>query len=633
MAIAASAASLAALVAVGCSDGGERAAAEGTALAWLPADTWLVVTGDVSAERIDEAVATLDRLPVWALAEGFLPAGDGAGLRRALLEQVATDGEGAATGPTAKELEAAFGDGAGFAITDPDFAAIDAEQDMPFLAWVEVDDEARAERAARGLFDGDDREEEHEGRTFWESSDHEATWTVQDGLLLVTTTPERMRTLIDVREGDDSLSGDEEGALVRAATTDAFASVAVQTDPLFDAAPQLAEQAAEGLPEDDPDAERAREAAERLGAALDTDSVRELVPDWVAGSITIDEVGLRTRVAWSNPRGLADADPGARELVERMPASSSAVTGVAGRGDGLRRVQEAWADAREEADLDLRDAIDCSGGQAWACELGVEALVTVLEDEELADAFAERGDLATVLVQDLGPAVRAAAAGQAAALRAPGTPAPAMPKVDARILEVVTPSTEPLGWQPNEELANAMERAGVAVTRAGGAHVVRIDPASPMGRALRRGLDAEARAGFDMLGIDVAALLTPGGMRIAPERVDGVDVFGLPMDAPSAVAQELEEGADSLGEAADYQAVVEAAGAPDEVGSWAWVDVAGTIESALAGVASGSPEVRRLVPTVRNNLRDVPGAISWTTVEEVDGQHVGVAESVLPILD
>lgn len=625
--------SCAALVAVGC--GGDRAGsaagdADADALAWLPADTWLVATGDLSAERIDEAVATLDRLPIWALAEGFLPAGDGAGLRRALLERVTAGGDPEGGQPTATELEAAFGDRVGFAIVESDLAAIEADADMPFLAWVEVDDEERALEVAGRLFDGEDREDRHEGRSYFESARDEATWTVQDDLLLVTTTPERMRALIDVREGDESLAGDETGGTVRAATGDAFASVAVQTDPLLDAAPQLARRAAEELPEGDPDAARALAAADRLQPALDADSVRDLVPDWVAGSITVDEVGLRMRAAWSDPRELADADPGARELVERMPASVGTASGIATRGDELQRIQDAWADARDEADLDLRDAIGCAGARRWACQLGVEALLTLLEGEELADAMARQGDRAVVLVQELGPALQAAVAQGTAGPRGQAAPAP---RHEGRILELVAPRSEELDWQPDDELTGAMRRAGISVVRDDEAHVVRVAPASPMGRALRGDLGADARAGLAMLGIDPAALLAPAGLRLAPERIGDLEVFGLPIDAPSAVAGVLETGDDPLAGSEDYRAAVDAASPPDDVGAWAWVDVAGLVEGALASAATESPDLRRALPTVRNNLADVPGALSWTTVEEVDGERVGVAEAVLPILE
>lgn len=617
--------SCAALVAVGCGDdaGNGPATDDAGALAWLPSDTWLVATGELSAKRIDVALETLDRLPVWALAEGYLPAGDGAGLRRALLGQVARGGGYGDLDPD--DLEAAFGDRGGMAIIATDLDGFEDDQG-PVVAWVEVDDEERALDLVRA--DGEVEEREHAGVAYRVAEDGTAV-TVQDGLMVATTSVEDMERIIDVREGDDSLADDETGATVRAATGDAFASVAVQTDPLLGAAPELARRAAADLPSGDPEAGRALATAERLGAALEAESVRKLVPDWVAGSITIDEVGLRMRAAWSNPRELPDADPGARELVERMPASVGTASGIVGRGEELQRIQAAWADARDEASLDLREAVDCDGPRAWACELGVELLVTVLEDESLADAAADRGDRAAVLVQDLGPALQTAVAQAAAGPRGQA----ATRRVEGRLLELVMPSSEPLGWRRSDELADAMERAGLSVERDAGAIIVRVAPASPMGRALRSGIDAEARAGLAMLGLDPTALLTARGARLEPHQVDGLDVIGLPLDAPSAVVDELEQGDDPLADSEDYRAVVEASGAPDEVGAWAWLDLEGLVAGALEGAAAEAPDVRRALPTVRNNLADVPGALSWSTVEDVDGERVGVAETVLPILD
>jgi len=127
--------SAAALIAVGCGSGDDSGSTgtggEGKSgviggdgpLGWLPPKTWLVSSVDADPKKIDAAVDTLGRLPAWSLAESFLPASDGKGLRLALLKQIAKEAPGKAK-ISATDLERAFGNRAGFAITSNDYAAL-----------------------------------------------------------------------------------------------------------------------------------------------------------------------------------------------------------------------------------------------------------------------------------------------------------------------------------------------------------------------------------------------------------------------------------------------------------------------------------------------------------------------------
>lgn len=612
------------LVAAGCSgDDVDRPAKLGGngALRWLPADTWLVATGDLSAARIDEAVDTLGRLPIWALVEGELPASDGEGLRAALLEQVAEAAAGPGETATldAAQLERAFGNRVGFAIFDQDLEGLDDGGDAGLVAWVHVDDETLARDAALELFDGEPTEREHDGIDYFELPDDEATFVVRDELLLVTTSPSRMEQLIDVREGDEpSLAGDDTaGAMIDAGIGEAFAGAAINTDALLDALGRAAR------------AQEQQQGAVAIGDVLDSGALDDLAPDWVANSVTIDDVGLRLRATWSNPRELAEPATSARELVERMPASAATVSGIVTDGSVLTRVQAAWKQASEAADLDLRREADCDSRDehAWACRLALEAGLAILEDDDLASALDAQPDSATVIVQDLAPLF-------AALLEAARSSTPtAQLSIDERWLEVATTATSDLDWTAPRELATAMREAGLQVSRtdAGGVRV-KAAPNSPLARALR---DMQKRvAPGDALANDATAqLLTPQGMLLQPATVDGVNVFGMPQDAPSAVVRALEGDVDRVGDLDAYERVVEAVDPPEAVGSWGWLHVAQLAEDLLGLAASESPEIARVIPTVRNNLDDVPGMLAWSTREDHDGEAIGVAEAVLPILE
>ncbi|MCB0878904.1 MAG: hypothetical protein KDC46_07985 [Thermoleophilia bacterium] len=596
------------------------------ALRWLPADTWLVATADLSADRIDEAVGTLGRLPIWSLAEGYLPARDGAGLRTALLDQVAARAKGDDNGDKvdAKQLEAAFGNRVGAAIFDDDLTALNGK-DAPIAAWIHVDDEQLARDAAVALLGSQGTADEHEGVTYYEVKDQDITYAIRDNLLIATTSPAHMRDLIDVRIDGGSLHDDKQGrAVLDAAIGDAIAGAAIATDPLLRGAGDALEQQAKQL--DDPDARaRAEQSASLATQVLSAGDAGGLVPDWIAGSVTIDDVGLRMRGAWSNPGELAEPDIGARELAQRMPADAPIVTANAASGDMLRRVQDAWSTVRDETGIDLREAADCRGPAAWACTLAIESALTLLEDDKLADAFEQRGDATTALVQDVSPLLAAAAGGRGAAA------------ARSRILELATPADATLDWLPSGPLLKAMQRAGLVVTPLGGELTsgvrVRVRAASPLGRELRTGIDADTRAALAAFGLTPAMLLRPAGLVIRPQVVDGIAVTGWPASAPSKVVPALRGTADRLEDLQGYRDALAAAKPPEQAGTWAWINVPLIIERTLAVIGTRNSTVRQAIPSVRNNLSGVPGMLAWTSRDEVDGTTVGRAEAVMPILD
>jgi len=647
----------AAAIAAGC--GGDEGSGTGAssaaglggdngALSWLPADTWLVASANLDPAAIDEAVTSLRRLPIWAVAEGFLPASDGKGLRTQLLEQVAkgaSEQDDAKGDVTAKQLEAAFGVRAGFAITSNDLSGFEGDgDDAPVAAWIEVDDRDAAEQLARDLATGTVTEESHEGVDYLVSKDDGAI-AVRDDLLLFAASEAQLQDLIDVHEGDvdESLAGDEEAAAVlEAGVGDALAGFALQSDPLLEAIPGLVQDQArqtaddgEASSSDQQNADRAADLAKELGPLLTSKAVDGLVADWIGGSITIDDTGLRMRGAWSNPRKLATPDPGSRELVERAPIDAPIVQATVSDGSSLGRVQDVWAEVRDAYDLDLRAlaAKECDPGSEWACDLGVELALTVLEDEGLAEAQADAGDTALLYTQD--PTSLFTSLARSVPLEAGGSlvPAPLAPKT--RLYEFATPAELASGWTPSSELVAAARAAGISIeTDMKSATVtVRVVPTSPLGRELRASLDAETAAATAMLGIDPRALLTPAGLVLRGDQVDDLVVWGIPQGAPSQLAPSLKGDADVLADDPNYAEVVAALDPPDEVGAYAYIDLAGLVEGVVTAIGETDQDAQRIVPTVRNNLADIPGILQWSAREQVGDEQVGTYDVAIPILE
>jgi hypothetical protein len=99
-----------------------------------------------------------------------------------------------------------------------------------------------------------------------------------------------------------------------------------------------------------------------------------------------------------------------------MPADAPQVSAMVSDGSQLVRVQAAWADAKDEADLDLADVFaGCAPRDAWACQLGEAAFTTLLEDESLAAAIDDADDSASVTTQSLAPLLEQSIARAAAA--------------------------------------------------------------------------------------------------------------------------------------------------------------------------------------------------------------------------
>ncbi len=579
-----------AAIAAGCgsSDNAERAdEATSGALRLLPAQTWVVGTADLSSARLDRAVDTLDRLPVWGLVEPELPASDGKGLRRALLEQIARElADDGKEHVTAKQLEAAFGNHVGFAITSgKSLDELDAN-DPPVAVWIDVDDEARALDAMAAMLTGKETKHEHEGVTYFATHDDAAAYAVIDDLLVASSSSKQLERLIDAHEGDedDTLSGASAAKSVLGASVgEPLLTAVVQTDPLL-----------------------------AMGNATGAD---ELTPDWIGASATIDDSGLRMRTTWSNPHALAKPDPTSRELVERMPATTSLAQATAASGSELQRVQHAWANVREEANLDLDTLFDdaCAPGNEAICTLGSELAHTVLEDESLADAIADAG----------------------ATVSATSTPDSDSRGAKDAAIEIVG-THRSVDWKRPATLDAAMQAAGLQVDVASdGATTIRVRPASPLGRQVKDALadlpDESSIA--SILGVDPLQLLKPAGIVLTPRQVDELDVMTLPPGAKSLVTPALEGDVDTLADDADYDDAVKSAGPPKRTGSYGYLDIRGWARTLLTTLGEQDPSVARVQSLVDNNLADLPGVLWWTTREGSGDDQVGVAEFAMPIRD
>ncbi|MCW2960690.1 MAG: hypothetical protein JWM90_1077 [Thermoleophilia bacterium] len=629
--------SLAALIAVGCggSDGGdEGVAASDGPLSYLPTGTWLVATAKVDSKTIDEAVKTLDRLPIWALAEGFLPASDGPGLRKELLEQVAKQAPKGSK-VTAQRLEAAFGDGGGVAITSNDFSRFADDddsktgaEDVPVALWIDVDDADAADEVLEDLLEKPSKGSEHEGVEYRSGTaqNDQVAWTqIGDHVLLAPGT-KQLELLIDAHEGDENIAGDEDARRVlEAGVGDAIIGAAIQTTPLLDALPKALEESDTMNPEQ----------AKQLSELLSSDAVGDFVPSWVSGSTTIDSTGLRMRGAWSNPRDIAEPEVGSRELAERMPADAGFVSAGVDDGTTLGRVQDAWAKAANTYDIKLEDLTkECEPQYATFCDLGVEAAKVVLEDDALAKAVADAGPVSYATVQDIGQVAADAAITAMAPNAGAAAPKPAAAPT-ARSLEIaVAGANEPLDYKLPAEFTAAAKAAGLVLTVDEdqlGVNI-KVTPGSPLAVLLARELTPEVTRSLLASGVNPRLLLGPG-ITIKAELVDDIAVAGLPTAAPSKVAPALRGDVETLGEYEAYRDTVDAAKPPKDVGAYGYVDLSRIVESVLNGIGAQNPTVKRAIPTVKNNLADVPGILMWSAREEVDGEDVGVFELVMPITE
>lgn len=593
-------------------------------MSWMPRGTWAVAQVDLDGKRIDEALTTLERLPIWPLVGEELPSKDGAGLRTELLEMIAK--EGGTDAPSADELEDAFGNHLGVAITDNDFARFeDDNDDVPVIGWIEVDDADKAEKILSDALDEKSTFEHKdvEAHTGTDGGDDEITWLVSGDVAIVTTTREEMQRLIDARDAGTTVGEDEDARRVLSAALDeSIMGVAVATDPIMDAVPQILEQ------EDD----APKRVRDQVRDVLASGAIDSLVPDWIGFGATIDDTGVRMRATWSNPRELAKADIGARELAERMPEATSIVNAATSDGAWVGRMQAAWQVVTDETDVSLDDlADDCTGEvDAWACEIAVETLRMLLEDEDLAKAAAKADPVTAAVAQDFGALL---AQGLSAA---PGAAKPAAKAAPARSQEYVVAGDLTYDYDIPAKLDAALTKAGISIEAIedGTGVQVRVTPASPAGRELATALkDPAARVQFATLGIDPADLLRPAGLVLQADEVDDLLVYGFPQDAASPVTEALDGDADTLGDLDRYRDAVETAKAPKEVGTWGWVDIRGLVERTLDVIGPTVPAAAAFDAPARQNVKQLPGILTWTAREDVDGEDVGVAELALPILE
>ncbi|MBC7461225.1 MAG: hypothetical protein H7287_07675, partial [Thermoleophilia bacterium] len=526
---------VAALVAAGCgasrSGGGATsidAGAEDGPLAWLPANTWAIARVSVDPKQIDTSIATLDRLPIWDLAAASLPAKQGAGLRAALLKELAQQLPGKQTGG---DLEDAFGNEAGVAITSNDVDALSRLTDggsanLPIAIWLEIDDEAAADDVLKSVFTNVKAQSSKgiEYSTGTRDGDQVA-WTTSGDLLLLTPGAQQLERLIATHDGNDSLAQDDDA---RRALDGAFdgapVSIAIGTDALIDAGANFADgtgnDAADGALGDDVDSR----TLARVARVLRTSSVDALVPDWIGMSATIDETGVRLRTTWSNPRSLATPAVGSRALVERMPAGTEVATGMVNDGSTIARVQGLWSDVSKEADVKISDLTRaCPATATKVCAAAVAALEWVLEDRDLAKDAAGADATSAVVVQSLSSAFTNALASIAQ---------PAAARTGASVgavtaTEIATTGSDPRalggvqGAQVPAKVTAAFAAAGLTITTSadGLSMTVKVAPASELGKLITAQVTAQDAATPKAAGFDPRQLLTPSGLTLSAKRV------------------------------------------------------------------------------------------------------------------
>lgn len=631
---------VAALVAAGCGGGGSDdtssdVASEDGPLAWLPANSWAIARVSIDPKQIDESIDTLDRLPIWDLASAALPAKDGTGLRAALLGQIAKELPGKQTGG---DLEDAFGNEAGVAITSNDVNALgnlsdSGSSNVPIAAWLQVDDESAVDDVLDSVFTN---VETHSSKGVDYSTGtvdgDQVAWTTSGDLLLLAPGAKQLERLIATHDGDQSLAQDDDA---RRALDGAFdgapISIAVGTDALIDAGATFAEgdssDSSDGALGDDGSDTRAR-----LARVLRTSSVDAIVPDWIGMSATIDETGLRLRTTWSNPRSLATPDVGSRALVERMPADTEVASGTVNDGSAIERVQDLWADVSKEADVEIADLTEkCPANATKLCAAAVTTLEWILEDDQLAQDAADSDPTATVVVQSLSGTVTRTIASVTA-------PTPATAKGPA--IEVATTGDNlsslagAQGAKVPTKVTAALAAAGLTITTSadGLSVTAKVAPASELGRLLTAELTPGDAAALAATGFDARKLLTSSGLTLSAKRVDDLVVATFPPGATSTIAAAVASKADTLADDDGYTDTVDAVDPPKEVGMYAWIDLPGAVDDILTGLSGTSPAIKRIQPTVANNLDPVPGALGWTTRTKVDGEDLGVAEFVLPIV-
>jgi hypothetical protein len=196
----------------------------------------------------------------------------------------------------------------------------------------------------------------------------------------------------------------------------------------------------------------------------------------------------------------------------------------------------------------------------------------------------------------------------------------------------VAESGDHMTWTPPKKLTDAARAAGiVATTNADLTSVnVSIIPASPIAKLLRQDPAAAGQA-FGFFGLDLAKLQSKQGMTLASTDVDGIQVFGLPASAPSKVTQSLGGKVDTLADSDHYKATVAAVDPPKQVGAYSFVDLPAYVDSFLSALGQSDQSIKRIGPTVQNNLSNVPGILAWTTRETVRSHELGVYELVIPI--
>lgn len=585
------------VVAVGCGVGG--ADSDDGALSFVPRDSVGVAVVSLRERDLQRSLDTLGRVPAWGLLEAQMPANDAPGLLEAGIDAALDSDEQTESMSYEKDVEPWLGDEAGVAVLPE---AVDEPESLggdrtPVLAWVDsTDDEAARSFARRSLGTGR-RTSEHEGITIWRDAKDETAVFVADGTLVLVSGRAAAERAIDQHEsGDDSFADNRDvRELLDARDRREQVATVVRVDRLLD----LGSAAAQ----------RAKQADARATSDfLQDDRLRDALPETLAMSTGVDDVGLWIDTSWA-PAAEPSIDD-ARTLVERMPADAVTAAAQSTNSKLVEQLPDVWQAARDAWNLELDTVADrCPQAQRALCDLGVRFAGALLEGdllERFAAAYGDDG--ATVIAQRV-------------AVQGSGMP--------SQRLGVISRVDDPAAM--NELYRSGIEQAGPTLRQQGvqlgwqaqgddGVVTIRLVPGSAAARALgdTPGLPAEFKD-----------LTSRQGMRIPIDTVDDTtQAMAFPAGELPGLLSAWTGDAEQISGNDRYRRDVDAANAPAKTSFFQWADYTTLVVDTVKSLGTD----RAVQTMVQNNATHVGGVLTWTE-RRGDDDRIGVAHTVLPIYD
>jgi len=596
-------------------------------LSMVPENAVAVSVLSLETKHLQRSLDTLDRLPIWGLAEGQLPKGGAEGLKKAGIDALL---EGAADKKLTytKDVKPWLGDSAGFALLGGLQTLATFEESPPILFWVDSTDDDAAEDFVKRFGGSDVETREHDGIKVYvadkakdtaaedgtdpgdegagdegaNSGFGEGAVFVDDGALVITGDFTMAKRVLDARDNDHFIDRAEVANMLdREDRDEQYASVA-DVNALLDLGTVALKDAADKKGTPGQDATNLKNA----GELLDSKEVRDALPDLVASNGGLDERGLWFDTAWS-PAGKPGIDD-ARKLAERMPAESMMVTAAAGNTQWLENGPKIWDRAKEIWGTDLETiGSQCPKEAAEACELGLTFATEVLEGDLLERLDEVSGDnAATAFAQTFGTAEGGGFEQTAFAVGRLEDPEGAVDLLEDGV-GALEPTLAKYG------LVATLERADDDAT-------LRVK-AVPAGRTaqLIAALPKEARGGF--------AALTGAGMELTIRKVD--DTYHATAFPPEGLEPGLEAwqgDGDQITDNERYQRDIKLVDPPADASTYGWFDLSPAVLAGLAAV----PEASQATPIVKTNLEKVGGVMFWSDRSGEDDE-VGSVRVVIPI--